>query len=254
MARRGLAVAFGRARQLVAMAAEAYRRGTVSDPRTDAQANITLDVDGNIIVAFKGSSEPADFVQDAKFEMCGLNQNGIGPAAKVHCGFLEDFSAIKEAVVSQVEALLPRGELFITGHSLGGALAMLFAPEFCARRLPVSGVYTFGQPRVGNSAFAAGYDRTVAMNGSTLKDLTMRVVNENDIVPRTPGWLLGYRHGGNELFLPAGTITEWELNPGPWSHAWSDLLGLYGAWRNRRDVLVSEHFLAAYRQRIQLMG
>jgi hypothetical protein len=255
--------------QMVEAAAAAYVHSTVSDPRTNAQANVTLDPAGNIVVAFKGSSEPADFLQDAKFAMTLFNRADIDhdPAVKVHTGFLEDFNAIKDAVVGQVRKCMgsrpastwPASPgVFITGHSLGGALAIFCALECWRQALPVSGVYTFGQPRVGNAAFAALYDRTRMINGAVLGDITFRVVNQNDIVPRTPGLLLGYRHGGTELFLPAGldggSGTGWQLNPGPWLRAWSDLLGLYGAWRHRRDVLVSEHFLSAYCRRIHAIS
>jgi hypothetical protein len=329
--------------QMVEAAAAAYVHSTVSDPRTNARANVTLDPAGNIIVAFKGSSEPVDFLQDAKFGLrldpafkvlpvsyrkIILNklsldpdpaikvlpcQSGIGlsyrkiilngplisheatkprnktrmkpnylsvpavkikprllrafvascaiPAVKVHTGFLEDFNAIKDAVIGQVRKYTgsrPVPGVFITGHSLGGALAILCALECWRQALPVSGVFTFGQPRVGNAAFAALYDRTRMINGTSLCDITFRVVNQNDIVPRTPGLLLGYRHGGTELFLPAGLddgiSTGWQLNPGPWRRAWSDLLGLYWAWRHRRDVLVSEHFLSAYCRRIHALN
>jgi len=55
-------------------------------------------------------------------------------------------------------------DFFITGHSLGGALASI-----CAMDLIVSGqipaerlmIYTLGQPRVGDPAWAAAYDKYV---------------------------------------------------------------------------------------------
>jgi hypothetical protein len=268
-------LSFVMARQLAGAAAAAYRQSTVNDRRTNACANVTMDSGGNIIVAFKGSSEPVDFLQDAKFEMTGLNWPDIEAAVKVHTGFREDFNAIKEESIKQVRQLLgqsmgSRGALpsntttrqsdnsfnpgvFITGHSLGGALAILCALEFCRELLPVSGVYTFGQPRVGNAAFANLFDATFTPGGCNLKDITFRMVNQNDIVPRTPGWLLGYRHCGNEVFLPPGSVTNWELNPGLFWNACSDVIGLCEAWREHRDVLVSEHFLSAYSRRMQLI-
>ncbi len=57
-------------------------------------------------------------------------------------------------------------------------------------------VYTFGQPRVGDRNFARLYNR---FHGKQ----TFRVVNDQDIVPRVPGVLLGYRHCGNEALLSA---------------------------------------------------
>jgi hypothetical protein len=213
--------------------------------------------------------DPAFKVLPVSYRKIILNKLSLDPdpVVKVHTGFLEDFNAIKDAVITQVRKCMgsrPASTrptfpgVFITGHSLGGALAILCALECWRQALPVSGVYTFGQPRVGNAAFAALYDRTRMINGPVLRDITFRVVNQNDIVPRTPGLLLGYRHGGTELFLPAsldgGIGTGWQLNPGPWLRAWSDLLGLYGAWRHRRDVLVSEHFLSAYCRRINALN
>src|ERR1700686_2804213 len=48
---------------------------------------------------------------------------------------------------------IPQPTLWLTGHSLGGALAVLASATFSmwqsAQIRPVSGVYTFGQPRIG---------------------------------------------------------------------------------------------------------
>ncbi|XVF25403.1 hypothetical protein REPUB_Repub13aG0209600 [Reevesia pubescens] len=76
-----------------------------------------------------------------------------------------------------------RGEevsLTITGHSLGGALALLNAYEAAATLpgLPVS-VISFGAPRVGNSAFRV---ELVELGVKAL-----RVVIKQDLVPRMPG-------------------------------------------------------------------
>ncbi|KAG5473511.1 hypothetical protein LSCM4_03580 [Leishmania orientalis] len=70
--------------------------------------------------------------------------------------------------------------IYVTGHSLGGALASLCA--YTLRRMllfirypePDLVVYTFGQPRIGNSVFKQYYNRAVPC--------TFRVVNESDAV------------------------------------------------------------------------
>ena len=55
----------------------------------------------------------------------------------------------------------PTAKVFVTGHSLGAALAALCAAELGANRnslgISIEGVYTYGQPRVGNANFAAFY-------------------------------------------------------------------------------------------------
>lgn len=235
------------ARAMAAHSARAYSAPTVTDKATNASALITVDQDGDIIVAFKGSSTPMDFIEDAKFWMEPLLWSVDDCQAKVHDGFLHDFEAINVAVVSQVRTYLdirPAAKVFVTGHSLGGALAILAALEFVRQKLPVMAVYTFGQPRVGNNVFADIYNAV-----PTLQEMTYRVVNQNDIVPRTPGLLLGYRHCGQEVFLPPGGSPS--FNPSFAFKVLCDCIGLYGAYRNREDVLISDHRMPAYQARIQ---
>lgn len=77
--------------------------------------------------------------------------------------------------------------VWFTGHSLGGALASLAGAVFSMLPggiiRPVSGIYTFGQPRVGLHNFCGSYDRL-------LQQKTFRFINKEDLVPRVPfrGW------------------------------------------------------------------
>lgn len=78
----------------------------------------------------------------------------------------------------------PNAKVFITGHSLGGALATLYATMLhCSGETEmtskIAAIYTFGQPRVGDIGFA-NYARR------KLDSLYYRVVYCNDLVPRVP--------------------------------------------------------------------
>jgi len=298
------------ARTLAAYSARAYTEPSVTDSATRASALIvaaprenTTDVSAafsreaaiDIVVAFKGSSTPRDFLADASCWLSDLNWNRTnwpqGHGIKVHHGFLFDASSILPPVIEQVAAAIgapasrtgpapgtgaPR--IFLTGHSLGGALAELAALEFTLQNIPIAGVITFGGPRVGNGAFAAAYDAAQIAQEHTegteseikpgakisepvvsstlppvkkvLKEITFRVVNQNDIVPRTPGWLLGYRHCGQEIFLEPLPAAGWNVNPSSAHKLFRDALGLYGACCRRQDVLIRDHFIAAYQDRI----
>jgi len=86
-------------------------------------------------------------------------------------------------------------KLFITGHSLGGALSHLTAKRIAEAGTPgVEAVYTIGCPRVGNAEFAASYD-------AALGSRTYRLVHGEDIVPSVAPDTLGFdfRHVGRYL-------------------------------------------------------
>ena len=85
--------------------------------------------------------------------------------------------------------------VYVTGHSLGGALASLAALDIAAahprRRLLV---YTFGAPMVGDRRFAAQFRAACPR--------AFRVVNEMDPVPKMPYTFLGfYEHGPKEVVI-----------------------------------------------------
>ena len=140
---------------------------------------------------------PSEWYEDLqrKLEPIGIDD------AKVEHGFLSIYtskcestrynkSSASEQVMKEVTRLVEmygeKGEevsLTITGHSLGGALALLNAYEAAHTfpGLPIS-VISFGAPRVGNIAFR---DELHQMGVKTL-----RVTVKQDIVHRMPGLVL----------------------------------------------------------------
>jgi Lipase (class 3) len=109
---------------------------------------------------------------------------------KVHCGFLDIFSRCKSEIEVAVNESVPsRLGFYITGHSLGGALAQFAAAAL--NRDNLAACYTFGSPRVGT----AGFDEQV-------KCPHYRVINNWDLVPGLPLALFrGYRHNGDPRLL-----------------------------------------------------
>ena len=64
-------------------------------------------------------------------------------------------------------------------------------------------VYTFGQPRVGDSAFSKNY-------ASHFPE-TYRVINYADIVPHLPPSSFGFVHGGHEVWYNPRGMQKYQI-------------------------------------------
>jgi triacylglycerol lipase len=208
---------------------------TIFGKHTDTQV-IIHDVGDMVIVAFRGSKEIEDWLTDFDVDRVAF------PVGAVHHGFSRAIRDIFDSLKSALQdpfARPVRPALYITGHSLGGALAVLAAFLLTQDGFDVQGVYTFGQPRVGDSLFCAAYDRQ-------LGDRTFRIVNQADIVPRVPGLLLGYRHAGQKYFI-SPFHKKLELNPKFWALASADLFDISRDWVTQRQIaLLADHRIDRY--------
>ncbi|KVH29766.1 phospholipase A1-Igamma1, chloroplastic [Cynara cardunculus var. scolymus] len=148
----------------------------------------------DIVVSWRGTVLPSEWYEDMQQDLEPLGHG----EAKVERGFLSIYKSksistrynkksASEQVMEEVKRLMTfykeKGEqisLTITGHSLGGALALLNAYEAAMTfpTLPIS-VISFGAPRVGNIAFRD------EMHHMSVK--TLRVTIKQDLVPRMPG-------------------------------------------------------------------
>jgi triacylglycerol lipase len=164
----------------------------VSSAKTNTQAIVMGDGEF-IIVAFRGTQPKVlkDWVSDAKFLF-----RRQGPVGEVHRGFWDAFDSVRTEVQQQIDRFQDKGQsLWFTGHSLGAALAVLAVAQLRLRHdRPVNGLYTFGQPRVGDADFAAAFNADFGAR-------TFRFVNNNDIVTRVPPRVNGYRDVGRVLYF-----------------------------------------------------
>jgi triacylglycerol lipase len=148
--------------------------------------------DSAIIIAFRGteSTKLADWMTDAKLHFV----DAMG--AKVHGGFNQALTYIYAEIRQAIAEFQDNGQsLWFTGHSLGAALATLAVAKLRYEEdKPVYGLYTYGQPRVGNRNF----ERIFNLD---FKTRAFRFVNQDDIVPRIPPRLLNYSHIGTFLYF-----------------------------------------------------
>ena len=155
---------------------------------------VVMSNDKVVIVAFRGTELGAGWAKIIKdFIETNLNRAQthvpqFGNDAKVHTGFWLAFHEVRDKVIDAVRVQRTAGQkLWVTGHSLGGAQAILAARTFKAERIPVQGLCTFGCPRVGNEAFK----QHLGISN------VQRYVYAFDLVPMLPDdTLRGYRHVG----------------------------------------------------------
>ncbi|MCB0791254.1 MAG: lipase family protein [Flavobacteriales bacterium] len=110
-------------------------------------------------------------------------------AAAVHAGYTLGIGFLADDVVDELIKLREKGvrDILITGHSQGGALALLmraYLERLSTTRLPGGmrfKTYAFANPMVGNTAFAAEYERSYVADGSSFS-----IVNPKDPVTKMP--------------------------------------------------------------------
>ncbi|PKA51486.1 Phospholipase A(1) DAD1, chloroplastic [Apostasia shenzhenica] len=189
---------------------------------TDTQVTIWRDsMRRRLVVAFRGTEQAKckDLLTDLMLVPTGLNPERLGGDFKhevqVHSGFLNAYDSVRSRILMLIKLAIgfseesrPEGmfrwHVYVTGHSLGGALATLLALETSTSSMANCGMisvtmYNFGSPRVGNRRFAEVYNGKV-------RD-SWRVVNHRDIIPTVPH-LMGYCHVARPVYLAPGDLEK----------------------------------------------
>ncbi|GAA3261248.1 lipase family protein [Streptomyces lavendulae] len=156
-----------------------HTRFTPPFPLEDTQA-YTIASDKMIITGFRGT-EPAQ-IRDWLSDATTPPWPGPGKTGYIHYGFGQALDSVFPAVRDALADFRDNEQsVWFTGHSLGGALAMLAGCRMYLEepRLQADGIYTYGQPRTCDRLLAASCNKG-------LKDRLHRYVNNNDIVPQLP--------------------------------------------------------------------
>lgn len=136
-----------------------------------------LESDDQIIVAFRGTQSDRDWIADSIVQQ--KPYPFTANSGNVHSGFLSIYESCRDTIMDTLVSLSSSKALFVTGHSLGGALATLHILD---ARVNTSfshyALYSFGSPKVGDIAFRNYYKIQVANS--------FRFVNLFDVVPLLP--------------------------------------------------------------------
>eukprot|EP00462_Mataza_sp_D1_P009813 CAMPEP_0175154326 /NCGR_PEP_ID=MMETSP0087-20121206/20269_1 /TAXON_ID=136419 /ORGANISM="Unknown Unknown, Strain D1" /LENGTH=280 /DNA_ID=CAMNT_0016441181 /DNA_START=32 /DNA_END=874 /DNA_ORIENTATION=- len=166
-----------------------------TDSKTEGQAFVGSSVaENSIVIAFRGSCNLPNWITNLNYTKKSEYPKCSG--CEVHGGFYAAWLALQDGIVADVLArkkAMPGARIFVTGHSLGAALAVLAAAELhYSHSLSIEAVYTFGEPRTGNSAFASFYNQGT--------HISWRVTHNRDPVPHVPLHIMGFQHIATEVF------------------------------------------------------
>lgn len=188
-------------------------------------------------LAFRGTEarNHVDWMRDAEFRPT----TGVF-GTMVHSGFRRALDEVWTEILPHVTGN-DRG-LVITGHSLGGGLAVLAAGRLVSSDNDVDHVYTYGSPRAGLKDFAAAYTASLGIN-------TYRVINYIDIVTRVPLLIQNYRHVGRRMYFDGGG--RFHLDAGAWHIAKDDVFARLRHFGKISSAGLSPHDIPRYVERIE---
>jgi len=226
----------------------------------NSTAHLVQSQDGRVVIIALRGTPPLDLISwfldaDTYPEKVAAAANGHGEDRpyEVHAGFYRNVRVTRSEIIQALQRAL-RGEsivggatdgtfrhissadagqysgqrapleaLYITGHSLGGAMAVILAsmlvmsdmPDYRAIAARLRAVYTFGQPMVGAPEFADA----AAQQFQDANVAVARYVFKKDPVPLLPPRSVGdFAHLGQEYRL--GREGDWVASesskPMPW--------------------------------------
>ena len=147
------------------------------------------------VLVFRGTQTQAEWLQNLNAKQIKYDSPDGLDYGEVHEGFWGLTEKLNPDPVEIAKQLDPTIPCYITGHSLGAAVATLVAMEI-ARQVPQLKdqiqLYTFAGPRVGSPNFVKAHSQLIPNS--------YRIVNLADSVPLVPPVSLGnsYTHVGQK--------------------------------------------------------
>ncbi len=133
----------------------------------------------------------------------------------VHEGFRKEARKLHDEVAAWAQANKGK-DFYITGHSLGGAMATYLTQELEFANYPNLKLFTFGSPRLGNRSYVEAF-----------KTPHWRFVNCNDVIPHVPPSVAQYKHHGQLCYINfygnIRTVNKWQRFKDMLRAHWHDL-------------------------------
>lgn len=173
--------------------------------RSESMLTYIASTDDVMVIVFRGTElgDVGDWIADLNF-LSKQTKHG-----KMPTGFWEGYDGLRQMIVNEVKQQKPK-YLWLTGHSLGGALAVVCADSIeDDSGIPVFGIMTFGQPKVADEQLAQHLNKA-------LRGRLVHFVNNTDIVTRLPPFyfhahsLVRFTDNGPVRFMNKGVVGDVE--------------------------------------------
>ena len=201
--------------------------------------------DGGTVLCFRGTSKLVQWISNLVFhphEWARFREPGHPEDGFLHSGFYVIFKRIWPLLWPTLR--LAKRPWIFAGHSLGGALALIAHAVVGADK-----IFTFGTPRIGNSAFA-----------DLASSQVFRIVNQQDLVPHLPSKNKKlaekeFVHGGSFVWISESGVLTREEEKHPASQPW-DLIEEWA--REPRSLTelppwIRQHFIGEYCDELRLI-
>ena len=191
-----------------------------------------------LCMVFRGTNELSDWLDNINAfptkELFG----------EFHRGFWNSVADVWEPIYEKYQTLREEKKrpLFITGHSLGGAMATIAAAKLVHEDKPFAGVYTFGQPRTMTRDTSLIFD-------AKCEPRFFRFHNNNDLVTRIPARLMGYTHIGTYLYISAEKSIHQEV--GFWFKFVDYIDGAIEAVKEEGIDAIADHDMNRYLEAVE---
>lgn len=156
--------------------------------------------DNILVIAIRGTYNISDVIRDFEFDVDLYKC--IPDYGNVHAGFQHIYFAVRNSIITSIKKLATGGftptRCILTGHSMGGALSVLAAPDLYYQHILTNPpeVVTFASPRVGHADFVAKFNTDIVNCD--------QVVNKWDFITRIPPLFNGYSHVGQVVKIDGG--------------------------------------------------
>lgn len=187
---------------------------------------------GDVAVVCRGTAIGQDWLSNLNAALA------IGPGGlPVHAGFCRVYNSMKDDIMAAMRGRNPTS-IHVVGHSLGGAIANMFAMHFALEKRANVCLYTFGAPRPGTGPFVSRMQSEVPFGN------IKRVFAMSDVVPMVPIWPflhtpaspggLRVERGGQLLSIDAHFMSNYK--PAVFLREWAELTNESASIDDKKSV------------------